>query len=337
MDAENILHSPAIAQVMVNFAAEFGLSEADCLANTGISSEVLKDPNALIKRSQEMRLIENLMANLSHVPALGFELGSRYSTSTFGVWGFVLTTSKNLKEAAMAASRYLRLSTAYCSIHLEISDDELAIVMDAEGIPEHLRYFLRDRDLATGLNLARQVNLVSQPARRVELTGPRPEYAARVEELAALPVQYGAKRNRVVMPLQEALKPLPTYNERVVRQLEDQCRALLPQREISGIAEQVRAVLLAPDGFLKSAEEVAEGLGLSLRSLRRKLDAEDSSFRIIQEQARRELAEQMLSSTAMTIEELAFHLGYSDAASFTRAFRRSHEVSPGEYRAQHSA
>jgi len=108
----------------------------------------------------------------------------------------------------------------------------------------------------------------------------------------------------------------------------------LPQREIAGVAQQVRGVLLAHDGLLKSADEVAEELGLNLRSLRRKLEAEGSSFRLLQDEARRQLAEQLLTSTDMKVEELAFHLGYSDAASFTRAFRRWHERSPGEYRKQ---
>lgn len=221
MDADNILHSPAIAQVMVNFAAEHGLSEATCLANTGITAAELKDPDALIRRSQEMRLIENLMAALPDVPALGFELGSRYSTSVFGVWGFVITTARNLREAVIIAARYLRLSTAYCQIKLVTQGPDLWVEFDDSEIPEHLRQFLRDRDLATGLNLARQINLVSQPAKWVELMGPRPADADRIEALAGIPIKFGAACNRVVMDLDAALKPLPTYNERVVRQLED--------------------------------------------------------------------------------------------------------------------
>lgn len=332
MDAENLLHSPAIAQVMVNFAAEHGVPVEVCLAETGIDNEQLKDGDSLIRRSQEMRLIENLIAALPDVPALGFELGQRYSASAFGVWGFALTTSRTLRDAATLACRYMQLSTAYCHFHPVTCDDEFAVEFDDTPIPAHLREFLRERDVATGLSLAQQVNLVAQPVRRLELTGPAPDHAERIRQLAGVPVKFEAGRNRAVMALVDAMQPLPTYNEHIVRQLEDQCRALMPQRQVSDLVQRVRGVLLAKDGLIKTAEEVAAALALSPRSLRRKLDERATSFRNLQDEARRQLAERLLSTTSMKVEELAFHLGYSDAASFTRACRRWHGMSPGEFR-----
>ena len=83
-----------------------------------------------------------------------------------------------------------------------------------------------------------------------------------------------------------------------------------------------------------SLDEVAAALHMSARSLRRKLDAEGSSYRAVLEEARRQMADQLLRSTTMKIEEMAVHLGYADTASFTRAFRRWHGASPGQYREQ---
>jgi AraC-like DNA-binding protein len=73
-------------------------------------------------------------------------------------------------------------------------------------------------------------------------------------------------------------------------------------------------------------------LALSPRSLRRKLDQEGTSFRKLLEEERRQLALQLLKNSAMKLDELAIHLGYTDTASFTRAFRRWMHCSPGEYR-----
>ena len=66
----------------------------------------------------------------------------------------------------------------------------------------------------------------------------------------------------------------------------------------------------------------------------RKLEEEGVSFRAIQDELREQLAGQLLESTEMKLDELALRLGYTDTASFTRAFRRWKGVSPGKYRAQ---
>ncbi len=79
-------------------------------------------------------------------------------------------------------------------------------------------------------------------------------------------------------------------------------------------------------------EDITQALGVSPRGLRRKLEAEGTSFRQIVDDERRQLAEQLLGGTQMTLDEMAILLGYADTASFNRAFRRWHHLSPGEYR-----
>ena len=106
----------------------------------------------------------------------------------------------------------------------------------------------------------------------------------------------------------------------------------LQRRQTTGLAEQVRKQLLGPLGLVASLDNVASALALSPRSLRRKLEQEGSSFRLIVEEERRQIALQLLTCSNMILDELAIHLGYTDTASFTRAFRRWMGCSPGEYR-----
>ncbi len=87
-------------------------------------------------------------------------------------------------------------------------------------------------------------------------------------------------------------------------------------------------------GLVATLEDVAVSLAMSPRSLRRKLEQADTSFRNIVENERKLMAEQLLTSTQMKLEEMALHVGYGDTASFTRAFRRWFGMSPGEYRKQ---
>jgi AraC-like DNA-binding protein len=81
-----------------------------------------------------------------------------------------------------------------------------------------------------------------------------------------------------------------------------------------------------------SAAAIAQELGMSERTLRRRLEDEATSFREVVEMVRRHRAEQLLQEGRATITEIAFLLGFSDPSAFSRAFRRWHQVGPREYR-----
>jgi AraC-like DNA-binding protein len=328
----SVLHPVAIAQVMVNFATRFGVDAETCLLGTGITAAQLRDADALISREQEMRLIENLMLALPQVPALGFELGLQYNVATFGIWGFALRTNRTLREALERCLRYLPLSTAYCRFWLVIDEGECAFCADPGAIPQHLRQFLLERDTGTAVNLVKELSLSGIRPRGLEYEGPAPAHAARIKALCGIAPRYGGARNAIVLRREDAEIPLPMYDAHLARLLDDQCRAQLKRRQVSGVTGQVRQLILGPLGLVASIEDVAQHIAMAPRSLRRKLEEEGASFRDIVEAERRQLAVQLLQGTQMKLDEIALQLGYGDTASFTRAFRRWFGQAPGEYR-----
>ena len=330
--AEPTLQPAVISQVMVNFATGLGVDMDTCLQGTGISGEELADGEALISRAQNMRLVENLILALPDTPALGFKLGLHYNVATFGIWGFALRTSRTLRYAVATAFRYLPLSTAYCHMYAFEEEGCFGIGLDPQPIPKHLRQFLLERDLATSVNLLQEISLRGLTICAAEFQGPPPPYNDFIAEHLGVTPQYHSDRNAVLLPVAAVDKPLPTFNARLVRMLEDQCRVQLQQRQTGGTAGQVRRHLLGPLGLVATLEEVASAVAMSPRSLRRKLEQEGTSFRTLVEDERRETATQMLSGSDMKLDELAIHLGYADTASFNRAFRRWMAMSPGEYR-----
>ncbi len=328
----DILHPIAISQVMIHFAASHGLDRDSCLLGTGIDPPQLQEAEALISREQELRLLENIVLALPHVGAIGFRLGLQYNVSTFGIWGFALRTSRSLFEALQHALRYLPLSTAYCRMQVLEEDGLLGISMNPDEIPRHLRQVLLERDMATAINLIRELSLTGLQVRQIEMQIREPDHAAEIAELCGITPRFGSARNALWLPGDAARTPLSTFDPHLVRLLEDQCRQQLERRQQGGLRGLVRGQLLGPLGLIASLEDVAEALAMSPRSLRRKLEAEGSSFRQILEEERRLLARRLLDATQMTLDEMAIHLGYADTASFSRAFRRWHTLSPGEYR-----
>ena len=325
-------HPVAISQVMVNFAARYGVDAQTCLLGTGIVEAQLRDAQALIAREQEMRLIENLMLALPDVPALGFELGLRYNVATFGLWGFALRTSRTVREAIQCALRYLPLSTAYCRLEIFCDQHEYGTRVDASAIPHHLRQFLLERDMATSIRLFDELALSGLHVLRLEFQGRPPAHADRIEALSGIAPHYGCSRNAIVLRRQDAELPLPMYDVHLVRLLEEQCRAQLERRQVGGITGQVRQLLLGPTGLAASLEDVANQLAMAPRSLHRRLTEEGTTLRKLVEAERKQLAGQLLENTEMKLEDLAFQLGYADSTAFARAFRRWFGQSPNEYR-----
>jgi AraC-like DNA-binding protein len=82
-----------------------------------------------------------------------------------------------------------------------------------------------------------------------------------------------------------------------------------------------------------SIEEAANRLGMSKRSLQRRLSEESSSYQEMLNATRRELAQSYLSRSSASLGEIAYLLGFQDGNSFIRAFRGWTGQTPGEYRA----
>jgi AraC-like DNA-binding protein len=331
-EIEPILHPIVIAQVMINFAAKYGVDKETCLLGTGINTQQLADADALITRSQEMRLVENIILALPTEPALGFKLGLQYSVATFGVWGFALRTSRTLREAMSVAIRYLPLSTAYSQLHLIENQESVGVVVDADNIPAPLRQFLLERDMATSINLLNELSLSGISYSQIELKGPPPSYAEYIKEAFGITPIYNSARNIMYVSKTDANRSLPTYDAQLVHLMKNQCQQQLELRQQSGVTGQVRQQILGPLGLIASLEDVSSALAMSPRSLRRKLESEGTSFKQLLDNERQASALQLLKNSDMKLEELAFHLGYTDTASFARAFRRWQACSPGEYR-----
>lgn len=109
---------------------------------------------------------------------------------------------------------------------------------------------------------------------------------------------------------------------------------LLKYRDPDSLAERVRALLrsrLAEDA--PSLADIARRLGLSPETVRRRLTAEGHSYRSLKDRLRRDLAVELLAQPRLTLADIGRQVGFSEAATFHRAFRQWTGVAPGEYRA----
>ncbi len=130
-------------------------------------------------------------------------------------------------------------------------------------------------------------------------------------------------------------EPMP-YSDPITNAMaREMCeKSLVEINQAEGMASTIRRILIEHPGRFPSVEAMAEKLQLNPRTLRRKLDAEETSYRVILAEVRMRLAIGYLRETSMTNEEIASRLGYSEAANFRHAFTRWTSKNPSNFRMQ---
>jgi AraC-like DNA-binding protein len=117
-----------------------------------------------------------------------------------------------------------------------------------------------------------------------------------------------------------------------------QCEVALAELNPTDIVTRTRAYVdmtLSRQAHNLCIEDAANKLGVSVRTLIRRLGKSDSSFHQLRDAARQEFALRLLNKPGMTVEDIALALSFSDAANFSRAFKRWFGMPPARYRREH--
>jgi AraC-like DNA-binding protein len=155
------------------------------------------------------------------------------------------------------------------------------------------------------------------------------------ERAFGCPVYFGQPDDRGVFPL-SALWAAPRFPNRSIAEEIEKFAAALSARiaaraTISERAEQATRAQLA-SGIRASSASVARSLGITSRTLQRKLAEEGTNFRALRDATLWEAVEVLLSNPSLKIEAIALSVGFSDVAAFSKAFRRWKGHPPTRYR-----
>lgn len=317
---------------LIGLAEERGISAQTCLAGTSVSTEAATAAAAEITARQELKVVANLVRECAE-PGLGALAGARTRLSPAGPWGLAMLSSPTVREMIEVARRYLDTTVVIGRLTFEESGEEARLRLDDSEAPAEVRSFLAERALASFGPIGRDLFGTEIPVTRVEFRHDGPLETERYRQIYGVTPSFGADSNTVAFDRRAVDRPLPRPSERARAACEQLCRDLLARHHArDGMAATVRDLLVRVPGTIPDQIAVATELFMSPRTLSRRLHQEGTSFRALLDEVRQTLSEVLLTHTDMTTEQLAARLGYAEAASFIRAFRRWNDCPPQEYR-----
>lgn len=298
----------------------------------GLAEAQLRDPDTRISLQRASSLLDDAIVqtgerDLGRIAAVAFD------AAHFGIDEYLARTRPTLRSVMEHAGRYLPLLADDARCTFEVRGD-LAYSQLELPAPVALNPAIYEFAMAIGLLRARRIT--SDPTlspRQVHFMHARPADTSRHERLFRCELVFEAEVTQLVMPTNALDRQMPRADAALRHRLEqraDPMLARLPQS--GGYAEQV---LSLADRELRtiSADHISGRLGVSERTLHRRLAAEGTSYRELIERARKAAALRFLEQPR-SLEEVADLLGYASTQSFQRAFRRWTGTSPGSYQRQ---
>lgn len=319
---------------ILRYAIDHGVKKESVLEGSGITETDLLDFQTKISLSQELKLIRNLIIYRPH-PETAWELGRYFDASSHGTIGNMIAHAPTIGDIFHGLLEFFILSHSYLRLYSETVGKKIRVYLIAPHLPNDLLPFLLERDLASGFAVSR---LRAHNFLEKFITGVSFSHAPRtdielyknqfIDNLAFnKPVSYfETDSNLLSMPLGNK----DEYKFELYRQ---QCQAeftLLNEKRFY-LSDRVKLYIQSAGGKV-GLEDVAKQMNMSERSLRRQLEEEGLSFSQIKNQYHLQQSLYLLRDRELGIDKIAELIGYSEACTFIRAFKKWTGLSPANYR-----
>jgi len=308
-----------------------GLAPAAVLRQARLPATLHINPDAFVSTEQFFALW-TAIATLSPSPQIGIHLVEATETGVYPSSMLAAFYARDYRDGLHRIARFKRLCTPE-KLSLVEADGECVITNDWLFAAGPAPDVFVDLAFSALLELGRRATGQRIIPRRVEFTRPAEPHGAR-DDYFGCPIRYGAERDALVIATSDLDLPFPGHNPEMLAILTPALAASLGELEAhSSVGEQVKVVIKRRMASGRpEISDIAHELGVSERTLQRRVTDEGSTFRQLLLEARQELSRHLLGDLTAEIDEIAYLLGYQDAGSFYRAFRSWEGVTPGQWR-----
>lgn len=329
------IHTAERIAAVVDVLAEEGIATAQALAGTGLDGSDLKSESTRVSYRQVEIAFRNTIA-LSRDPAVALRAGQRMHVMAFGMYGYALLSSPSRAEGIDFVAKYSRILGTIADVAFARDDDTATLTLEPLlpcNPADDVYRFALEFTFAAHQTMSRDIYGQSFGFSRLSAAYSEPAHAGIYRQLFRCPITFDQPSNGLEFDVDWIDHPLVCPDLTTYVTAAEMCEQLLgtPGRR-SGVAAEIRRTLLERPGHFPGIDAMATELSMHPRTLRRRLEAEQITYRDVVAEVRMKLAVGYLRNTRMTNEEIAARLDYSDAANFRHAFTRWTGKSPSAFR-----
>ena len=267
-------------------------------------------------------------------PGFGHEIASTFTLKELGAIGTCMLRAQNLAEALSIANSYYDLIGSFTDL-VNIADENTFTQrqVDVAKLNPHIMRFLFELTVSGTAAFAKELSGKHVPPKSVHFSSPlSPTEKKLYQDIYQTEVFDNAKFNEWVVDISFLFLPVhvPIPKAKVS---EHDLRFLLEGlRQDESLVDDINCILKGSPGDFPDPEMISNALGITSRTLRRRLSKVGTSYRVLIDKVRCQLAINLIQQGQMSNESLALELGYSDAPNFYKAFKKWTGNSPAYYR-----
>jgi AraC-like DNA-binding protein len=324
--------SAGMAASILKCAAERGVDAAPIARACGLDPADFSEVGKRVNLADLCRLLETLAA-LTSDPYFGLHAGASFEKGASGVLGYALMHAPTGRHAVELIRDCFPKADRATRYSFQQTDSETRIEWKLSPLLVRRGQYT---DLAYAAVIAHFRTILGPGFKRVrtEIETERPKNPNVYKELIGPNISFGAPANAVTIPNDELGRVNPDADPKLFAILRSQLDSL-PELDghgretVQGIRNIVEHALGGP---LPSLSQLSERMGMSERTLQRRLAEAGSSLHEIIDDSRRDLARQLLTETDLTLSQISDRLGFSAPSAFTRSASRWFGTSPSKFR-----
>jgi AraC-like DNA-binding protein len=305
------------ARILIRLASQLDMNTTILLSESGIHDALMSDPEGHVSINQLLALFRTA-ERLSPVSCLGARYGLQLDLSAHGLLAYSMISQQRANDLTRRVIQFIRIRVPLMEIELVPRGEGAVIRLHQRWPLDDMETFLTDCYLGSMCKISATLSKNA----RIQLQSSNEERISSLSEILGVPVEGGHSSDQLLVSqchMNEERRP-------------DGLGTSEADWNADHVVALIRHYIHCHPGRYCTLEYAAEKLGLTPRTLTRYLAAAGESFSQLRNNARQKFALHYLQETDFSIADIAEKLGYSDQASFTKAFRSWTGHSPGRVR-----